>query len=319
LIKSLKHDNFFTIPMILILFVVFLLGITYLHKLYKIIRQKDVKGKIVLITGGASGIGRQMALGFSALGAIVVLWDIVEDGLKKVASEIAEKGGKVYTYYCNVAKREMVYQVAEKVQKEVGKVDILVNNAGIVAGRPFLELSDDAAQRTLDVNIAAHFWTVKAFLPAMVQSNSGHLVTIASAAGIIGVHGLADYCASKWAAFGFDESIRMELRKKKITGVKTTCVCPFYINTGMFEGVKTKVPWLLPILDEKWVANEIITAVRRNYAHLFLPRAVKLPFLCRFLFPTEVCDWIADFLGINETMDDFKGRQQLVSVKDKQQ
>jgi all-trans-retinol dehydrogenase (NAD+) len=87
----------------------------------------------------------------------------------------------------------------------------------------------------------------------------------------------------------------------------------------MFEGVKTKMTWLLPILDEKWVANEIIKAVRRNYAHLYLPRTVKLPYLFRFLFPTEVFDWICEFVGINETMDDFKGRQPQPSEKDKQQ
>jgi all-trans-retinol dehydrogenase (NAD+) len=77
----------------------------------------------------------------------------------------------------------------------------------------------------------------------------------------------------------------------------------------MFEGVKTKVPWLLPILDEKWVANEIITAVRRNYSHLYLPRVIRLNYLARFLLPTELFDWFAELLGVNETMDDFKGRQ----------
>jgi len=81
---------------------------------------------------------------------------------------------------------------------------------------------------------------VKSFLPAMLQRNSGHIVTIASAAGFVGTNGLVDYCASKFAAVGFDESLRMELAALGKTGVHTTVVCPYYINTGMFEGIKTR-------------------------------------------------------------------------------
>ena len=99
-------------------------------------------------------------------------------------------------------------------------------------GKSFLELTDEQVQKTMDVNVMAHMWLAKAFLPEMIRTNCGHIVTISSAAGILGVNGLADYCASKFAAFGFDESIRLELKAQNITGVHTTCVCPYYINTG---------------------------------------------------------------------------------------
>ena len=82
--------------------------------------------------------------------------------------------------------------------------------------------------------------TTKAFLPSMLENNHGHVVTIASSAGLFGVCGLCDYCASKFGAVGFDESLMMELRAMKKTGVHTTVVCPFFINTGMFDGVKTR-------------------------------------------------------------------------------
>jgi all-trans-retinol dehydrogenase (NAD+) len=82
--------------------------------------------------------------------------------------------------------------------------------------------------------------TVKSFLPAMLSRNHGHIVTIASAAGLFGTNGLVDYCASKFAAVGFDETLRAELWAQRKTGVHTTVVCPFYINTGMFEGAKTR-------------------------------------------------------------------------------
>ena len=87
----------------------------------------------------------------------------------------------------------------------------------------------------------------------MIQKNKGHIVTIASIAGHTGVAGLADYSASKFGAVGFDESVRMEIFKLK-KNIKTTCICPFFIDTGMFEGVKAKIPCFLPILKEKWAS-----------------------------------------------------------------
>ena len=84
------------------------------------------------------------------------------------------------------------------------------------------------------------FQTLKAFLPSMMEKNHGHVVNIASNAGIFGVPGLIDYCASKFGAVGIDESLRNELCAVGKTGVKTTVVCPYYINTGMFEGAKSR-------------------------------------------------------------------------------
>lgn len=99
------------------------------------------------------------------------------------------------------------------------------------------------------MNTTAHFWTVKTVLPTMMARDSGHIVTIASIAGWVGVNGLADYCASKFGAVGFDESLRFELRAMR-KRIKTTCICPYFINTGMFDGASSKFPLLLPILSE---------------------------------------------------------------------
>ena len=122
-----------------------------------------------------------------------------------------------------------------------------------MSGKDFLELPDDKIEATFDINVLSLFWTGKAFLPSMIQRNRGHIVTIASASGLIGVARLADYASSKWAAVGFDESLRAEL-SKVAPGVMTTVVCPFYINTGMFRGVRSRFPFLLPILEEDDVA-----------------------------------------------------------------
>jgi len=118
---------------------------------------------------------------------------------------------------------------------------------------------------------------------------------------------LADYAASKWAAMGFDESLRGELRQIA-PGVKTTVVCPYYIDTGMFSGVKSRFPWLLPILREDDVATRVVAAIQRDRRRLMMPPLVYLVPMMRVL-PVGVFDWVASFLGVNASMDEFKGRE----------
>jgi len=275
---------------------------------------KVLADQLVLITGAGSGIGKLMALLCAKEGSRLILWDLNKENVEKVASEIKAKGGKAWAYQADVSNKDMVYSLADKIKKEIGKVDVLINNAGIVSGRPFLECSDAQVQRSLDVNILAHFWTTKAFLPDMMKTNHGHIVNIASAAGVVGVAGLADYCASKWAVIGFTESLRFEFKKQKLKGVKTTLVCPYYINTGMFEGVKTRFGFILPILKQEYVAKRIVKAIKKNWAELLMPRIVYTVPMMRIL-PTFLFDLICIILGVSASMDEFKGRGADVQLK----
>ncbi|MEO8603196.1 MAG: SDR family oxidoreductase [bacterium] len=264
----------------------------------------DIANQHTLITGGASGIGRLTALKLAAQGARVTIWDINPTSLATVVGEL---GSQAHGFVCNVADREQVYARAAETIAAAGPVDILINNAGVVSGRDFLELPDEQIARTFDVNVLALFWTGKAFLPAMLERNHGHIVTIASASGLIGVARLADYSASKWAAMGFDESLRAELRQRA-PRVMTTVVCPYYIDTGMFRGVQSRFPLLLPILQEDDVAERIVRAIRTNRRRLVLPWAVHLLPGLRML-PVGLFDWIANFLGVNASMKQFVGRK----------
>lgn len=265
-----------------------------------------IEGRNVLITGGASGIGRLLAIKAAALGGRVIIWDVNEASLDRLAQEVKASGQTVHACLCDVSNSERVYKRAQEVKKSFGPVDILVNNAGVVSGRPFLQCTDEQCRRTMDVNIMAHFWTVRAFLPDMVRRQSGHIVTIASAAGIVGVSKMVDYCASKAAAFAFDEALRMEIRKSG-WNIETTVVCPYFINTGMFEGVRTRFAALLPILDEEKVAGRIIRAILKNKKRLVMPPMVYSVWLLR-LFPVAVFDIVADLMGINDAMKTFEGR-----------
>ncbi|MFH1468610.1 MAG: SDR family oxidoreductase [Pseudomonadota bacterium] len=265
------------------------------------------EGSRTLITGGAAGIGRLLALEAARRGAEVIVWDLAEEAMARTVAEITALGQRpAHGYRCDVGDRAQVYAVAEQVVEEVGPVDILVNNAGVVSGKTFLELPDERIELTFRVNTLALFWTTKAFLPGMMRRDRGHVVTVASAAGWIGVKGLADYSASKFAAVGFDESLRQEL-KANAPGVHTTVVCPYYIDTGMFEGVKTRFPAILPILEPEKVALEIADAIARNRTRLMLPPIVYSVPLLRGL-PLRAFDRVANVLGINASMEEFKGR-----------
>ncbi|MGH7790271.1 MAG: SDR family NAD(P)-dependent oxidoreductase, partial [Candidatus Binatia bacterium] len=170
----------------------------------------ELAGRHVVITGGASGIGRLTALALARRGARLTIWDINREALDRV---VAELGAEARGVLCDVGDRAQVYARAAETTAAGGPVDVLINNAGIVSGHDFLDLPDAKIQATFDINVLALFWTCKAFLPAMIERNRGHLVTIASASGLIGVARLADYSASKWAAVGFDESLRAELAR----------------------------------------------------------------------------------------------------------
>jgi NAD(P)-dependent dehydrogenase (short-subunit alcohol dehydrogenase family) len=264
-------------------------------------------GKTVLVTGAASGMGRLIVERIAADGGRVVLWDLDAPGLEAFAAELRARGGVADAYHCDVSDRAAISATAERVRAEVGPVDVLVNNAGIVSGKPLLEASDDAIARTFAVNTLALFWTTRAFLPAMIARGSGHVVTIASAGGIVGTARLADYCASKFAAFGFDESLRLELRRLGHRGICTTVVCPFYVRTGMFAGVRTRFAWLLPILEPEYAAERIVRAIRQRRRRLVMPRLVLSIYLARLL-PVPAFDAIMAFLGISKSMDEFTGR-----------
>jgi all-trans-retinol dehydrogenase (NAD+) len=261
----------------------------------------------ILITGASSGIGKLMAETFAAEGARVILWDCNRAALEAVDKELNERGLCCAAYLCDVSRRDLVYDTAERVIREHGPIDILINNAGVVSARPLLEISDAEIEQTFGVNALAPIWTTRAFLPAMIERGRGHIVTIASAAGLIGAPGMTDYAASKHAAVGFDDALRSELRHLGHPEIRTTVVCAYFIATGMFAGASAATP-LLPILTPEYATRQIVRAIRRGRRRLLLPRAIALVYLGRLL-PVPIFDWIVRAIGVARSMDGFKGRR----------
>lgn len=266
-----------------------------------------VDGRVALVTGAGSGIGRLLARELAERGARLVLWDLTVDRLDETRRELVVLTGREPACYgCDVSDRIAVDATATRVREEVGDVDVLVNNAGIVTGRRLVDTPPESIERTFGVNTLALYWTTKAFLPRMIELGRGHVVTIASAAALVGVARQTDYSASKHAAFGFDESLRVELAQMA-PALVTTVVCPFYVNTGMFEGVKTRFPRLLPILEQEDVARRIARAIEQDRRVLVMPPLVRLLPALRVL-PPRAFDAVMNLFGVNRTMDEFVGR-----------
>jgi all-trans-retinol dehydrogenase (NAD+) len=278
----------FSLFALLILFGVF---VQKLRSFFK--KPKNLRGKVVLITGGASGIGRLTAISMKKKGAIVIIWDINEDGLREMQTHID------LSMKCDITSKDEVMQAAAEVLSKYQVVDILINNAGIVIGKPILQLEERHIRKTFDVNIIAHFFTIQAFLPKMIEQKSGHLVTIASTAGYIGVSHLTDYCATKFAARGLHDAVMHELQDLGVaTGIHTTCINPYMVNTGMFDGAIDSKTWFIrkiagcEMLEPEYVASEIIRAIQYNIRDLVLPAKLSL----MILFEHNMTDWMKDFL-----------------------
>lgn len=270
-------------------------------------------GACVVITGAGSGIGRLMALRIVEEGGRVAIWDINGEAARTTADMANAQVGadpsapKAIAFTVDVTDNAAVQRAAAETIETLGRVNVLINNAGVVSGAPFEDLTEQQIRRTFAVNVLSLFWTTKAFMPALKKQQRAAIVTVASAAGIVAVARQTDYAASKFAAVGFTSSLRSEL-KKAGSHIRTLTVCPYYIDTGMFEGVTTKFPLLLPILKEQTVADRIVEAVAKGRERLIMPPFAAVAGFVAAL-PPKIADPIYGIFGLNEGMDHFTGRK----------
>ncbi|HPP79588.1 MAG TPA: SDR family NAD(P)-dependent oxidoreductase [Deltaproteobacteria bacterium] len=193
---------------------------------------KDFRGKVVVVTGAGSGIGRATAIAFAREGADLVIADVREERLDEVAKNISGLGARVMTKKTDVSKREEVEDLARVVLAERKRVDILFNNAGVGLGGSFAETSIEDFEWLFSINFWGVLYGIKAFLPHMMEKRYGHIVNTSSLAGLTALPGMSAYSAAKFAVAGLGEAIRSELRKYNI-GVST--ICPGVINTRVVE------------------------------------------------------------------------------------
>lgn len=278
----------------------------------------QISNRTVLITGGAQGIGKLLAQRcLEEKAHKVILWDINERNLEKTEQEFHKKGWDVATYVVDVASLEDIQTAAEEVRNTHGTVDILFNNAGIVVGKPFHEHTHREVDKTIDINVSGVMHVALEFINGMIEQQEGHIINIASAAGLMANPNMSVYAASKWAVVGWSESVRIEMERAK-AGVHVTTVMPGYIDTGMFDGVKS--PMLTPVLQPEFIVERIIEAVKNNEIVLQEPFMVRSVPLLRGILPTRVFDFLADkIFGVYNTMDHFVGRPKAEAVPEKEE
>jgi short-subunit dehydrogenase len=279
---------------------------------------RSVKGKRVLVTGAAMGMGRLFAQrAIAEQASAVVLWDVNESALNDTLTELADgqatAGGSVVDvsgYIVDVADADAIADTAAAVLDEVGHIEVLVNNAGIVRGNKYFWETDVErdTKLTIDVNTLAPMYIAHEFLPTMISApGECRMLNLASAAGFTPNPRMAVYAASKWAVIGWSDSVRLELKQAGFDHVKVTTVCPYYVRTGMFEGARSAP--LLPLLDPAEVVDEAWAAMLAGRPFVVLPKTVMLSEMLKGVVPTGMRDFIADHvIGVYHTMEDFTGR-----------
>ncbi len=236
----------------------------------------------------------------------LIIWDINEANIASTKAEFAPLG-RVEGYVVNVADKEAVVTTYQRVKEECGAVDILINCAGIVTGnKTFDKQSIDEIVRTMEINSIAPMVIAQQILPDMLARNHGHICNIASAGGMISNPKMSVYAASKWAVIGWSDSVRIELAERK-SKVRITTVAPFYINTGMFDGVRSRI---IPILNPVRTSRKILRAIEHNRDFRGIPFGFHFIRLCQGLLPTVVFDFLfGKCFGVYSTMDHFTGRK----------
>ena len=266
-----------------------------------------IRNKIALITGAASGIGKLMGDLLLQKGLqTLVIWDINEGMMESTAKGLKERGFNVFAYCVDIANPTAMHAAAALIKKDVGKIDILINNAGIIVGKSFLNHSEQEIESTMRINVTAMMYLTKIFLAEMIATNEGHVINIASAAGMTSNPNMSVYVASKWAVIGWSDSLYLEMKKIK-SAVCVTTVTPYYINTGMFDGVKSKV---IPILQPAVAAKKIIRGIENNKRFVRMPGIVYILFFVRGILPASWFDRVVgQWMGVYHSMDEFKGRR----------
>lgn len=261
----------------------------------------DPKIDVAVVTGGASGLGREVVVLLAARGVRVAVLDV------KIPSQDQCVQGTKY-YQCDVSNPDQIISTKEKINSDLGVVSVLINNAGVANGKLLLDLDYEEIDKTIQVNLLLSFYTTKVFLPAMMELNRGYIITIGSVLGYMSPARLSAYGASKSGLVALHESLTYELGPPLLNphGIKTLLVCPGQMRTDLFRGVLTPSSILAPELDPKYVAAKVVKALE-----LGRRGEIRLPFYGNFLPVFRAVPWpvteAARYLsGIDNSMRTFK-------------
>lgn len=253
---------------------------------------KELEGKTVLVTGAASGIGRETALAFARHGSRLLLVDIEARPLEELADSLRKGGLDCAAYQVDVSDRGQVWELAERVSAEFGRLDVLVNCAGVFVWADILDTTPEDWEWLMGVNLWGPINTISAFLPGMVDSKNGHIVNVSSSGGLFAMSSVGAYSATKFALVGLSEALRQEVREDNV-GV--TAVCPGSTRTPIVG--RTRVRGYDPEKLERYfyrlfnrmrperTAKAIVGAVERDRPLVLTTATARLLYFAKRLSP----------------------------------
>ncbi|KAI9171000.1 NAD(P)-binding domain protein [Paramyrothecium foliicola] len=264
-------------------------------------REVDLGEEVIVITGGASGLGMLVAEVYGMRGASVAVLDVKE-------MENGESRGVTY-YKCDISDKAQVAKVAKEIERDLGTPTVLINNAAVVVGKSFLNLSEHEIDRSLGTNLLGPFYCLKTFLPAIIRGDrGGTIVNVSSVLGHLGAAQLSDYAAAKAGLTAMHKSLTAELRHSH-PEIKMVLVTPGQLTTPLFYGVQTPNSFIAPVVEPVDVAKEIIAAIDSGRS-----TAVGMPLYARWIDWYNVLpvgfQYVARKLGgVDRGMQSFIGRQ----------
>jgi len=200
-----------------------------------------------------------------------------------------------------VSDKKAVEAAANTTVDKLGDVTLLINNAGIMPCKPLLSFSYHEVEQQFSVNILAHFWTIKQFLPRMIEKKEGHIVAMSSVAGVNGAPNLTPYCSTKFAVKGLMDSLFLELRSvfPDSAPVKLTTVHPYVVTTGLAKNPSSRFMSILPYTTPHQAAELTLSAVRTNQEQVFIPSFLSPLYRMSKIWPREAQLAVLDYLKIS--------------------
>ena len=270
-----------------------------------------------MVTGAASGIGRETARALAQRGADLAICDVDEAGLEETAEQIRQLGRRVLRSRVDVSNAEQMRGFAEQTYAELGRVDVLVNNAGIGLGGFFVEVPLEEWDAILGINLKGVIHGCYFFVPKMIEAGSGgHVVNIASMAGYVASPGMTAYTTTKFGVIGFSEALRAELAGR---GIGVTVVCPGVIDTPIVRSANVYGSNATPEnraqairMFEKRnygpdrLARGILKAIQKNRTVAPITPAARAGYWIKRLFP-----WLLDALGRSSARRQEQGKRGL--------
>ncbi|CAI7626856.1 unnamed protein product [Penicillium palitans] len=262
----------------------------------------DWKKELVVVTGGSGGIGAGVAQRLAAMGARVVVVDIIP-------LTFTPENDRISYRKCDLSNEQEIAVVCDNIRSEFSHPTVLINNAGLSRGRTVVEGTYDDNNITLRTNLLAPMLLSRNFLPTMIQQNHGHIVNVASMSAYIPPPGLADYAASKAGLIAFHECLAQELRVQNAPKVRTSLAVLSFVKTPLFKGETNQSRFLMPLLHVDTVADAIVDTLNSGLsATIFLPGIFGY-----FAGLRGAPDWFQNLVrsGTKSLKVDFKGRQEI--------